>query len=51
MESVSWRKVMGLLQLVQDWVMLGLSWEPCPAAVEAMEATMTDEATSPGMSV
>ena len=51
MESVSWRKVRGLLQLVQAWVMLGLSWEPCPAAVAAMDATMTEDATSPGTRV
>ena len=42
---------MGLLQLVQAWVMLGPSWLPCPAAVAAIEATMMDDATSPGMSV
>lgn len=49
--SVSWRRVMGLLQLVQAWVMLGPSWLPCPAAVAAMDATMMEEATSPGTSV
>lgn len=49
--SVSWRRVMGLLQLVQAWVMLGLSWLPCPTAVAAIDATMMEEATSPGISV
>lgn len=51
MESVRSRRVRGLLQLVQAWVMLGLSWEPCPAAVDAIEAIMTEEATSPGTRV
>lgn len=49
--SVSWRRVKGLLQLVQAWVMLGRSWLPCPAAVAAIDATMIEEATSPGMRV
>ena len=49
--SISWRKVTGLLQLVHEWVMLGLSWEPCPAAVAAMEANMMEEAMSPGIRV
>ena len=31
--------------------MLGLSREPCPAAVEAILATMMDDATSPGTRV
>ena len=51
MRSVSWRSDIGLLQLVQDWVMLGPFWLPCPAAVAAMDATITEEATSPGTSV
>lgn len=42
---------MGLLQLVQAWVMLGLSWVTCPATVAAIDARMMEEATSPGMRV
>ena len=51
MESVKWRRAMGLLQLVHEWVMLGLSWRPWPAAVEAIEASMMEAATSPGIKV
>ena len=51
MALMSWRIVMGLLQLVHEWVMSGLSWEPCPAAVAAIDATIMEEATSPGIRV
>ena len=43
--------MIGLLQLVHAWVMLGPSWLPCPAAVAAIDATIMEDATSPGMSV
>lgn len=48
---MSWPSVIGLLQLVHEWVMLGLLSDPCPAVVEAMDASMMEEATSPGTKV